>query len=635
MLDDIIFVGAGPIGLWTAIQIKLQNPAINIILKEKKDTYKRTHTLLLKPTSFKACLKDEDGVIQGIIHELEKNPHIRTNELEQRLKALALALGIKIERQDVQRIHEDIIDNHPNAAMIIGSDGVKSQVRTQMFAAGNTERVALAYAAQIKYSVSGQALAEDQLFATYPLLKQSNYLASVNVGKLKDGKTPVTIQIVIDKATYENIKHATYANPIRLLADSLEEQLPPELLNDVKTHIGFRLHNKENIIINDINLTASELPQQRCKQVTTVRDGHYYGVIGDAALALSYFKGMNTGLQLATKFAKAIVSNWKGVVAKDPAAFDDYKITYDQFATAAFKSGHETNRFIGKVQSAIHASAALPFQFIYFDNNTISDFHRCFDIYNQTCQFYIEAQMAENPEENHITDAVIPSAHHIKGWLGLQMDAGLNHLICALSNHASNYQASYPSLSKSLRDLSSLDHDKLDVYNKAYWGLAMSKINTLLAQPTPENYQACLKLANRLKPVNSGFMLIISSMVELVLGVIALSVGIAALVCTAGAAAPYAVPFVGIGSLLTGHGIYKLQKNLQGPSAMYRLLEKVITERLKLDDGQALIAPVSAQVVSEDLVVEEIDEHGYIDVPLESEDEDEVFYRGPSGTTKF
>jgi len=32
---DIIFIGAGPVGLWTAIQIKLLKPNLEIIMFEK------------------------------------------------------------------------------------------------------------------------------------------------------------------------------------------------------------------------------------------------------------------------------------------------------------------------------------------------------------------------------------------------------------------------------------------------------------------------------------------------------------------------------------------------------------------------------------------------------------------------
>ena len=49
MSNEIVFVGAGPIGLWTAVQIKLQRPDVTIIFKEKKEVYSRLHTLFLDP----------------------------------------------------------------------------------------------------------------------------------------------------------------------------------------------------------------------------------------------------------------------------------------------------------------------------------------------------------------------------------------------------------------------------------------------------------------------------------------------------------------------------------------------------------------------------------------------------------
>ncbi len=589
MANEIVFVGAGPIGLWTAIQIKLQQPDTEIIFKEKKETYSRTHTLLLKPTAFAGCLKDRTGVIQGIIDQLKENPHIRTNDLEQRLKDLAGQLGIRIDLRAVDNIAHDVLEDHPEAAMVIGSDGVRSKVHTQIFDDEvNTQRVALAYAAQIKYSVQGEAIRESQILQTYPLLKQSNYLASVNVGKLRDGKTPVTIQLVIDKDTYDKISHATYARPIRVLADSIEDQVPPELLRDIKTHIGFRLSNDEDIIIQDINLTASELPQQRRRAVTVLKDGKYYGLTGDAALALSYFKGMNTGLKLATHFSKAIVGNWDKIISQDPTAFDDYEKLYDKFATEAFEHGHEKNHSVRKLFSAIQSGAALPFQFLYFDNNTIANFHRCFDLYNQACSFYVNGQI---PEGDGATDGanpgVVPSARSIKAWLEAQMGPGIELLRTKVISQA-EAQIHNPRLHKALKALTNLDTAKLDFYDQANLGLAFSKVSTLLEAPTPQNYQACVKFSERLKAAGSSFALLMSSIVELILGLAAIAFGIVATVATCGAAAPYSVPIMAAGALLAGHGIYKLQKNIQGDSAVCKALRAVVRERGNLEDGPEL-----------------------------------------------
>lgn len=591
MANEIVFVGAGPLGLWTAIQVKLQRPDLDIVFKEKKEIYTRTHTLLLKPGSLDGCVKDQSGVIEGIISDLKANPHIRTNELENRLKILARELGIRIDQCNVENVKRDILQEYPQAALIIGSDGVRSKLRKEIFGDENVERMPLAYAAQIKYSVQGEALRENQLLDTYPRLKHSNYLASLNVGKISEGKTPVTIQLFIDQATYDQIRDkTTYANPLRLLADSLEDQLPPELLNDIKTHLGFRLSNGENIIIDDINLTTTELPQQRCHHITILKDGHYYAVIGDAALALSFFKGMNKGLMLATEFSKNIVANWDNIVAKDEAVFQEYEQHYQRFATAAFASGHKTEGLLRKAFSAIHAGAALPFQFIYFNDNTIADFHRCFDVIHQASQFYLDAKLHQS---EGVT--VVAGAEDIKSWLNEQLPDGLLMLKDKLVRLSEAHQA-HEELHQALTDLANIDTTTLSFYEKVNLALAFSKTSTLLQKPTHENYQACVKFVACLKMVSSSFALIVSSLLEFIAGAIAVAAGIGLMVSSGGAAVGYAAPLIGVGVILAVHGLYKFNQHTQGSSAVYNALDKVITARGNLIDGPFLKEPVEVEI---------------------------------------
>ncbi|EHL30402.1 hypothetical protein [Legionella drancourtii] len=551
MSREIVFVGAGPIGLWTAIQIKLKNPTIDIFFKEKKETYTRTHTLLLKPSSFAGCFKDETGVIQGIIAQLKTNPHIRTDLLEESFRALALQLGIKIDIQAVNDIEKDILNEYPDAALIIGSDGVRSNVRTQVFGKDNAVKEELAYAAQIKYFVHGNAVSANKILQDYPLLKHSKYLSSINVGKQHEGKTPVTIQLKIDKNTYEQLRtKTTYGKPIQLFADNIEELLPAKLLTDIKTQLGFRLSNHENIIVDDVKLTTTELPQQRCKQVTKFANGRHYAVIGDAALALSYFKGMNKGLQLATTFAKTVTNNWAKIIAKDESAFTHYEQKYQKFSTKSFKKGHVTNNLIKALQSIVNLSKYLPFQVIYFHDNEIADFHRYFDIIHQTSQFYMGAHLGKAN--------TLPTAQSIKGWLAEQMPVGLPLLKTNLVREASKHQSN-PTLYKALIELTDIDSLKLDFYEKAYLGLAFSKTRTLLENPTPENYQTYIRFANHIKAKNSSFALMLSGILQCIIGAAALTFGIIATIASGGMAAP----LMGVGLLLTGYGFYKLvpQKN--------------------------------------------------------------------------
>lgn len=45
--DTVVVVGGGPVGLWTASQLKLSTPHLNVVILEKRDTYVREHTLKL------------------------------------------------------------------------------------------------------------------------------------------------------------------------------------------------------------------------------------------------------------------------------------------------------------------------------------------------------------------------------------------------------------------------------------------------------------------------------------------------------------------------------------------------------------------------------------------------------------
>src|SRR4051794_27571662 len=64
---DVVFVGAGPVGLWTAIQLKILQPKLNILMLEKYEKYQRNHVLRVSPASFKHSVKDEIP-IDGTLH---------------------------------------------------------------------------------------------------------------------------------------------------------------------------------------------------------------------------------------------------------------------------------------------------------------------------------------------------------------------------------------------------------------------------------------------------------------------------------------------------------------------------------------------------------------------------------------
>jgi 2-polyprenyl-6-methoxyphenol hydroxylase-like FAD-dependent oxidoreductase len=48
---NIVIVGGGPVGLWTAIQLKRRRPDLEIRIYERYETYQRSHVLRLEHLS--------------------------------------------------------------------------------------------------------------------------------------------------------------------------------------------------------------------------------------------------------------------------------------------------------------------------------------------------------------------------------------------------------------------------------------------------------------------------------------------------------------------------------------------------------------------------------------------------------
>src|SRR6478672_8952045 len=107
-MPDIIFIGAGPVGLFTAIQTKLYDPNLDVVMFEKHAEYQRKHVLLIDKTSYVGSHQDQR--FQEILAELI-GP-VRTNKLEEQLLSFAHSIGITIEYNNITSVKE-LIEKYP------------------------------------------------------------------------------------------------------------------------------------------------------------------------------------------------------------------------------------------------------------------------------------------------------------------------------------------------------------------------------------------------------------------------------------------------------------------------------------------------------------------------------------------
>jgi 2-polyprenyl-6-methoxyphenol hydroxylase-like FAD-dependent oxidoreductase len=301
MNPEILIVGAGPVGLFTAIEMKLLNPALKIKILDRNKEYSRHHILRLEKNSLIKSLtyKTFDAV-------KKLNGFVPTSDIESTFLQIAKDLGIEIETGVKVDDCSALLKRFPSAHTIIGADGAHSVVRKQLFGDKKIVDTNLQYIVEIKYKAKGKTSLLPPL--TYgPALGQVPYFISENVGKEKEGSTPISLFVFVDKATYQEIRNTPNAHLSDLKPTSKHMV---KLLNTIQPWLSLRKAALNEEMVKDsekINGVTLDIYQSECfaKEI----DGKRAYVVGDAAAGVPYFRALNAGLIAATETAKAIATS--------------------------------------------------------------------------------------------------------------------------------------------------------------------------------------------------------------------------------------------------------------------------------------------------------------------------------------
>ncbi|WP_133138773.1 hypothetical protein [Legionella genomosp. 1] len=320
---DTLIVGAGPSGLLHAIGLLQKNPQKQILILEKREEYTRNHVVRFKYSKLEEYIKTIGGEnipeLTDLVKRLKKNPAIRINELEGILKKAALRMGAEIEYDEVKDVQSQVFEKYPNLDLLIGSDGTHSTVSKQVFGEDNQIKHSFDYVLQVRFEVTGPKPNAIDL-PSWPSYLQAYGVAGEEVmGKTVDGKTPITMQIMISKEDFDALTpHATSKTPIRPFndAETKLDKVPDEIMQKVKGYLGLRLAHYtnnnagEHIDMSDVRLSVNEAPATRAKSVLTYKEVGERKVTvmlaGDAALGLSYFKGVDACLENASHALNAL-----------------------------------------------------------------------------------------------------------------------------------------------------------------------------------------------------------------------------------------------------------------------------------------------------------------------------------------
>lgn len=295
--QDVVGVGAGPIGLFTAIQIKLYKPKCKIVLYEKYQEYQRKHAISINKKSFQNSHPDEK--FQELIKQISGT--IRTNVLEQELKKFALGLGIEIKYQEVVDV-KALVSNHPECRYLIGADGSHSTIHKQIFHGKYQLKYNFRNIMEIKYEVLGSAR---KLNLCTSLTCGSRHLVHQFIGKnyfdQEIKTTPVVLRFLVTEDEYQEMKEASFKNPWTLE----DKRIPDKVKKSIDSWLLARKEQlEEEIVPNSARLDVVSLPTyasstfyKKNKDVTTF-------LVGDAACGVPYFRSINNGLLCASFLAK-------------------------------------------------------------------------------------------------------------------------------------------------------------------------------------------------------------------------------------------------------------------------------------------------------------------------------------------
>lgn len=303
---DVIVIGAGPVGLKTAIELKLRSPHLSIVILEKYEEYQRKNVVSVESSSMTGSHPNPE--YQAILNSLIGNTP--TSTIESKLKAFALKIGITIKNEKVEDT-QLLQKQYPEAKVIIGADGSHSIIRKQIFE-GKKSKQNLQYAAEIKFEVSGKTRPFSLWSEVHQPLLKANHLVVEQVGKQKEnGNTPVTLRIFIDKSTFDGMRNATFKNPYQWTMED-KKKMSPKLVETIESWLAERTSKLGDKVNNDtIKISTVKMNVYNSKQVVLNKDNKTWVLVGDAAFGVPYFRSLNNGFLCSSECALRISEAFK------------------------------------------------------------------------------------------------------------------------------------------------------------------------------------------------------------------------------------------------------------------------------------------------------------------------------------
>lgn len=351
---DIVFIGGGPIGLWTAIQTAALSGKKIVVLEKYEEYQRKDINLRLNKSSFNGSA--EDPGLQALVANWKQRKIVPIKEMEEGLAKRAQELGITFIR-GFEAKPSDLPEQFPSAKLFIGADGRWSNVRKQIFDDNYSFNKTLQYTVQVQYIMhkkkdipakSFKKVAD--LVESYSTQAIAGYYIHQTTVPQEDGSFKVSLQIFVGREIYDKMKDANAKNPYYFENDL--DKLPKHLARALKKWWGAREYFHGETIepaagkLNKIKVVP--LDSYAAQNTVIEKDGKVWALVGDSAAGFPFFRSINNGLiagtDLAKNTAKAFTEQDQKQAESLPTsslkwyAFKAKIRAYVEFAVAFFKN---------------------------------------------------------------------------------------------------------------------------------------------------------------------------------------------------------------------------------------------------------------------------------------------------------
>ncbi len=379
----VAIIGGGPVGLWVAAQTRMRCPHVRVVVFEKYETYGRRHVLRLEPRSLRTPLRTTDSRLAEFCDRLP--PVIRTQELEDQLQNLAHSCGVEIRTRhevlepDDGKLLAEFRDDPAGLVAVVGADGAHSTVRKTLFADAISTYEEVMYACELKYEAVDDTRALVPISEAYPTLKLLNHAAQEYVGRAREGRTPVTLRIIVSAAEFIELSGATFKKPWHLAQDEDRSHVPASVLESITRWLNARqsFAGETRVPGSELLSVTSLAPYRSAAFVRRRAIGRAVPalLVGDAAFGVPFFRSANNGFLCGTQAAACLaqLATATGDDTIKEQSLDDYARYVERLATREIRTARRKRTMLETAKWWCQVSGLVPWQVNRWTRQQIED----------------------------------------------------------------------------------------------------------------------------------------------------------------------------------------------------------------------------------------------------------------------